>query len=121
MTTDIILDTTTHDIVISNKDINLFDKVENLTVQRVKINLLNLRGEWFRDITTGLPYLQEITGKRNTKDVADTLIKNMILSTIGVQSILSYSSSINSIRKLQVVFSAVTESGETLTDITVEV
>lgn len=121
MATDIVLDSSTHDIKIVNRDIQLFTTIEDLTVQKVKINLLNFRGEWFRDITTGIPYLQEIFGVRNSKDVADTLIKNAILDTDSITSITSYSSSINSERKLSVLFSAVTNSGAILDNISVEV
>lgn len=121
MATDIVLESSTHDIRITNKDIQLFTTIEDLTVQKVKINLLNFRGEWFRDITTGIPYLQEILGVRNNKDVADTLIKNAILNTDNITSIISYSSSINEDRKLLVLFSAMTNSGTIIDNISVEV
>lgn len=121
MTTDIKLDKVTYDLEITNRDINLFDTIEDLTVQQVKINLLNFRGEWFRDVTVGIPYLQEILGRRGSKGAADTLIKNTILGTDNITSITSYNSSITTERGLQVVFSATTNSGEILQNILVEV
>lgn len=119
--TDIKLDTTTHDLVITNNDIQLFEKIENLTVQKVKINLLNNRGEWFRNINVGVPYTQTILGKKGTKTVADSLLKNTIINTDGIQSITNYSSTINSDRTLKVIFSAVTDTGQIINDITVEI
>ena len=65
--TDIIL-TTEHDLLIESGDIFLFTELDKLTVQKVKIRLLNYRGEWFRDVNTGVPYLQQILGRRDTKD-----------------------------------------------------
>lgn len=117
---DIQLSTTDYDLLVKDGDILLFDTIESLTVQKVKINLLNFKGEWFRDIDTGIPYIQDVFGKRGTKEATDALIKNAILSTENITALLRYDSSISDNRTLQVVFSAKTQSG-TLTDITVEV
>lgn len=118
---DIILDTTTHDLVITNNDISLFEDLEHLTAQKVKINLLNYRGEWFRDINIGVSYLQSILGIRNSKATADTVLKTVILDTDNISNITSYSSVVNSDRKLIVTFSATMNSGGTIEDISVEV
>ena len=118
---DLVLDTTTHDLLIVNKDLSLFSLEQNLTVQKVKVNLLVYKGEWFRDVDYGVPYLQDILGKRNTKSAADIAIKSTITNTSGIQNITSYTSVVTVDRKLQVLFSAVTISGEILTDISVEV
>ena len=121
MTTDIKLDKTTHDLVITNKDIQLFETLENLTIQKVKINLLSMKGEWFRNVNVGIPYTQTILGKKGTQDVAASLLKNAIINTEGIVSITDFSSSVNSDRTLKVIFSAVTEQGQIITDITVEI
>lgn len=113
--TDIILNTTTHDIQITDKDISLFESIEDLTAQKLKIILLSYRGEWFRDISTGIPYLQTILGKRNTKTTADTTIKNAIITTDNISSITNYTSSVNTSRKLEVSFSAIMTSGGSVT------
>ena len=113
--TDIILNSTTHDIQITDNDISLFQSLEDLTAQRLKIILLSYRGEWFRDISTGIPYLQTILGKRNTKTTADTTIKNAIITTDNISSITSYTSSVNASRKLEVSFSAIMTSGGSVT------
>lgn len=118
--TDLIL-TQEHDLEIIDGDIKLFETVELATVQKLKIRLLSYRGEWFRDISTGVPYLQAILGKRNTKLTADTVLKNEIINTPNIASITSYSSSINSERKLSITFSAIMTSGGSIENISLEI
>lgn len=118
--TDIIL-TPEHDLLIEDQDIKLFLTLEALTVQKVKINLLNYKGQWFRDINQGVPYLQEILGKRDSKLIADTNIKNTIMSTDNIENITSYNSEIDNNRKIIVTFSATMQAGGTIDDIIVEI
>jgi len=119
--TDIKL-TSSHDIDLSTGDLNLFSNIENLAVQMVKINLLLFKGEWFRDVSIGIPYIQEIFGNKDTKSAADANIKSTILNTDNIRSITNYTSTINpSTRTFLVIFSAITDSGEILNDITVEI
>lgn len=121
MTTDIILDRTTHDIIIDNQDLTLFTTEEELTTQRVKINLLNFKGEWFRDINAGVPYLQSIFGKRGTQTTATSFLKNTIVQTLGIESITAFEYELDNNRNFKVVFSAITSSGTILENITVEI
>lgn len=118
--TDIEL-TQEHDLLIVNRDIVLFTTLPELTAQKLKIRLLNYRGEWFRDINTGVPYLQQIMGVRGTKALADTILKTVIAETENVGSILSYSSVINQQRHLIVTFSASLVSGGKIENLTVEI
>ena len=118
--TDIILDLN-HDLSILNKDIRLFKDIGLNTAQRVKINLLNFLGEWFRDVDTGVPYLQTILGRRNSLESADVELKATIINTENISTITQYSSSIGNDRKLTVIFSATLESGGTINNISVEV
>jgi hypothetical protein len=62
--------------------------------QLVLTGLRLLEGEWFLDVTVGTPWLQRVIGK-GTKQFYDLAIQNQILSTRGVISIDSYSSSLN--------------------------
>ncbi len=120
MDTGIVLDSITHDLVIENNGLTLFQTDEDATVQRVKIRLLVYKGEWFRDINYGVPYLQEIFGK-DTKNAADANLKSTILGTENVKSLLSYQSTIGRNRTLQVVFSIKVGSGKIINDILVEI
>ena len=121
MATDIKL-TTLHDIDLTTGDLALFTELQHLAVQQVKMRLLLFKGEWFRDIDIGIPYVQDIFGRKDTQNAADANIKNTILATDNIQSITKYSSSINpQTRTFFVIFSAITNSGEILTDITLEI
>lgn len=120
MTTDIKLDGD-HDLVVSGQDIVLFESMEDITVQRVKINLLNRRGEWFPDINVGVPYLNGILGKRGTKDFADTVIKNTIIATDNISMITSYQSTVDNDRKLHITFSAIMDSGGEIANTDLEI
>ena len=63
--------------------INGADKV----AQQVKINLLSFLGEWFLDITYGVPYLEEILVKNPHMAVVETIFRNHILSVPHVTRI----------------------------------
>ncbi len=116
---DIKLETSSHDLLIEGGDISLFEKIENQTVQAVKIRLQNYQGNWFLDLNNGIPYYQQIFGYNNTKDIADTYIKTTIKNTENITSITNYSSYIED-NKLKVTFSAKTLSGS-IDNITLEV
>lgn len=59
--------------------------------QAVLTRLQLWQGEWFVDSTDGTPYNQQILGKPNNAS-QDAVIKQRILATPGVTSIMSYSS-----------------------------
>lgn len=64
--------------------------------QAIKTNLLLLQGEWWEDLSDGLPLFQHILEQPGTPDnlsAADLLIKERILSTLGVREILNFQSS----------------------------
>ena len=70
----------------------LFDSVAAVA-QAVRTNLNLFQGEWFLDVTNGLPFYQKIAGRQQT-NTPDAYIKQRILATQGVVSILAYTSSI---------------------------
>ena len=62
--------------------------------QAVRTRLLLFEGEWFLDITDGLPLFQGILGYQGAnKDAVDRLISERILGTLGITKILSFISS----------------------------
>ncbi|AFC85926.1 hypothetical protein [Frateuria aurantia] len=79
--------------------------------QAVLTRLRLLVGEWFLDTTAGTPWATQILGK-GTSSVYDSVIKNRILGTTGVQSIDCYSSSVSD-RKLSVTATITTAYGST--------
>lgn len=70
--------------------------------QAVLTRLRLFSGEWFLDITDGTPWRTEVLGKYS-QATYDTVVKQRILSTPGVNLIIGYSSSFDSsTRKLSI-------------------
>ncbi len=68
------------------------DAVAQIIAQRLKF----LEGEWWEDLTIGLPFWQKIAGFKgggNNKQNIDLLIQNQILGTPFVLSVLNVQSS----------------------------
>lgn len=81
--------------------------------QAVQTRLALFLGEWFVDISDGTPWYSQILGKRNGRGY-DSAIRQRILQTQGVTSIVSYSSSYNgNSRSLSVTATINTIYGQT--------
>lgn len=72
--------------------------------QAVKTRFLLWRGQWFLDTTAGTPYIQSVLGKQSP-DVYNLAIRQHILQTQGVSSIISFDTSVDS-RTRRVSFTA---------------
>ncbi|HVI10239.1 MAG TPA: hypothetical protein VND65_18255 [Candidatus Binatia bacterium] len=66
--------------------------------QAVLTALLLHQGEWFLDVTVGMPWESQVLGY-NTKSLYDAAIKAEILGVQGVSSIASYSSALDPIKR----------------------
>jgi len=62
--------------------------------QEVKTRLALIVGEWYLDLTAGCPWNTQILGY-DTVSTRDLAIKSVILSTPGVQALMSFSSNLN--------------------------
>lgn len=93
--TDIYIDPTTGDIALNNNTMRLTANNAELTRQRIQITLLTYRGEWFYNVSDGIPYLEnrnnpiQLIGKANKADY-DSYIKSSILEKPFVRSIDRY-------------------------------
>ena len=58
--------------------------------QTVKTRLKLFEGEYFRDISDGTPWFQQILGKGSSLGVKEALIKRRISQTEGVSSIFQF-------------------------------
>lgn len=61
--------------------------------QAILTRLRLLQGSWFLDITAGVPWATQILGK-GTTSTYDAVLRAAILGTEGVNSMISYSSSL---------------------------
>ena len=88
--------------------INDADKV----AQQIKINLLSFLGEWFLDVTYGVPYLEEILVKNPRMASVETILRSHISSVPDVVRIDSLAISWErQTRNLRVEFTCTTNLG----------
>lgn len=97
--TDILLDQTTNDVVVVDGDISFVPTQQELTRQAVVMSLKTYKGEWFRDINYGVPWITNdnndtaILGKA-TRVFFDQEIRKVILANPEVTGIVSFKSSV---------------------------
>lgn len=118
--TDIFIDPGTNDLGFSNSTVRLTATREELARQKVQINLSTFKGEWFRNVLAGIPYLKndnnpvQLLGA-TTKEVFDLHIKAGIVSRQDIVDILTYNSVLDKVeRTLTISFTASTITGSTV-------
>lgn len=113
---DLLLDSTTHDIVWNNGPLTKEFTTQPLTQtvgQRLKIRLLSFRGDWFLNTTYGVPYWEFILGRKQTSKAAtDLIFQTEILKEEGVKEIVTFNSSLVN-RHYSLSFSVKVVTGET--------
>ncbi len=86
------------------------ENTPDAVAQAVKTRLALWTAEWFLDLTEGTPYSTQILGT-GTRPIYDQAIKDRILGTKGVVSIMDYASVLDG-RKLTVSAKIQTIYGE---------
>lgn len=94
MSVDLLIDPATNDLGHRNGRIR-YATSGNETAQRVITRIRRLKGEWFIDTSAGMPYIQDILGKRDI-NYFKLLLRKEILNTDGVESIDNFRLSFNS-------------------------
>lgn len=79
------------DYTFGQQGANFYKDSPEAVAQAIKTNLGLIQGEWFLDTTIGTPYQARILGMGRLATY-DQAIKETILNTQGVKSILTYSS-----------------------------
>lgn len=102
---DLLLDTTTGDIVFQNGSCPVTQLQADIVAQRLRIKLYTFYGEWFLDNTIGVPYIQQIFTKVSKKSTVDLIFQGIISNDPGVIEILSFTSSISAQRGYTMTFS----------------
>lgn len=111
---DFALDQKTNDLIFEEFDFQLFDGLEQVG-QNLGIRLRFFLGEWFLDITQGVAYYQEVFLKAPNLIQVESIIKQEIVDTRGVEELITYESDFNSrTRTYFVKFQARATGGETL-------
>jgi len=103
------------DIVFENLTFVLTSGKDEL-VQRLTTRLLVFLGEWWADITRGVPYTQEILVKNPLHDTIESAIKTVILETNGIDKILAFSikDTDGVQRSITISFECLSEDGDIL-------
>jgi hypothetical protein len=94
------------DMQFGHNSADIWKDVPDVVGQAIKTRLLQYRGEWFLDVTEGMPWggfpinddvvtQGQVLG-RSSAPARDTAIKIRVLETPGVVGISDYSSSLNS-------------------------
>jgi len=104
------LDPDTNDLVLENGSPIVITGLKEVR-QQLRLNLREWFGEWFLDVTRGVPYSEEIFVKLPDPSRIDTILKNIILNTAGVIELLSFSAELSAERELTVNFSARAQDG----------
>lgn len=84
------------------------DEIEQTIRTRLRLFL----GEYFRDITDGTPWFEQILGKGVSVDARDAAIRNRVARTSGVIRLTSYTSDFNiNTREYSVTIGVLTSFG----------
>jgi len=116
---DILLVKETGDAAFINGTIPTTDETRQSVGQRLKIKLQTFYGTWFMDETYGIPYIEQVMGRKRSKSAIDALIQAAILEEPLVKSLVSYTSEINSSRQYLATFQVMVDTGEITEPITI--
>ena len=109
---DLELDPDTHDLVLASGDLDLVADGAAIR-QEIDNRLRFFLGEWFLDITQGVPYLQTILVKNPDLSAIRTVLRDEILKSAGITSLKSLDLEYDStLRTLLVTWEALTDVGE---------
>lgn len=82
---------TNGDMTFGNQQSDFYRDVPEAPGQAVGTRLGLISGEWYIDISAGVPYQGGVLGKF-TRESADPVIRDAILNTQGVTELLNYES-----------------------------
>ena len=100
-----------NDIIIENGNFKLVEDGAH-TVQAVRSRLLAYLNEWFLDTSSGVPYFEKIFIKPANLGNVESILKQKILQTPGVNLIVEFTMVFDRVsRGLEISFSAETDYG----------
>lgn len=103
------------DLDLSSGTVTLVSGVDAVA-QRIRGRLRLWRGEWFADLTVGVPCLTFL-GQKNAAGRAESVLRQAIANCPGVASLLSFSLAFDAAaRHATVVFRARTTDGQVVED-----
>lgn len=111
---DFALDQVSNDLIFKDFDFALFDDT-NQIMQNLAIRLRFILGEWYLDITQGVPYYEVFFRKAPNQIQIESILKEEIVNTRGIVELISFESNFDQRKRIySVKFSARSISGEEL-------
>ena len=111
---DIAIDQLTGSLAFRDFDLVLVDDTVQIQ-QNLVIRLKFILGEWYLDITQGVPYFEDFFIKNPNQIRIESVLKQEIINTPGVVELLAFDSSYeDTTRKYFVNFTVRTISGQLL-------
>ncbi len=109
---DIKLSSADWDLDISGGDLSFVVNADQV-VQHIRQRIQTFLGEWFLDLSVGVPWFQDILGKPQRLDIVETTLKTTITGTPGVTSLTSFAIDVdNAAERIIAVSFAVVVNGE---------
>lgn len=105
-----------HDLDLTSGRLSLIKSEQELTAQRLKIKFNLYQGEWFLDLSLGVPYFQSILRRGiQSKVIADATFSDIITNDPSIVSLNSFESNVTSSGVYTLKFSATTIDGQIVT------
>lgn len=86
---DILLDDTEWDVDITDNNLSLVTRADEVR-QHWKQRMQTFFGEWFLDVSRGLPYLQAIYNKQTDINIVRSLLLSQTVGTPGITKVLTF-------------------------------
>lgn len=112
---DLRLDPDTWDLVVAF-DLQVVEDYETLS-QHIRQRLQAFQGEWFLDLSAGVPWFQQILGKVQYLSTVETILRETVAASPGVEKVTSFSVlESDRERTIRVTFTVVLDSGVSTSD-----
>lgn len=112
---DLKIEDDTRDISIENGDFVILSEADE-TAQSILIRIRMFFGEWFLDTTQGTRYFGLIFQKQTDLVATEIELRQRLLGTVGVKSVLEFSLELIGNRTLKVRFKVLAENDTLITD-----
>lgn len=109
--TNLMIDRVTGALAINKRNLTLANEQEALA-QLCESRLLMFKNDYFLDKTQGVPYITKVFVKSTDIALTDSFFKNVLLTTPGVNSLISYKGVYDGkLRKYDISFKVDTSEG----------
>ena len=106
-------DLSSGDATVRGGDVVMIDE-PLATRQRLEQKFRLWRGEWFLNINTGFPWLEDVLGQRPRPEVLRSLVHDLVTNDPGVRSMDNLTLTFEGVdRQLRIVFTATLTTGTT--------